>query len=142
MPDITYLNTEHDRFNLRDKIISFDSEQKAVYQLPPPLVVIGSASSGKTTLTLEKMKQTIGDVLFNSHSPFLVQNARNLYFSNHYDNEVQNVVFFSFREFLESIRVPAGREVTLKDFEHWFARQKGNSKLRDPHKLFEEFRVR
>ena len=34
VPDITYLNTEHDRFNLLDKIISFDSEQQAVYQLP------------------------------------------------------------------------------------------------------------
>nr|WP_306671098.1 UvrD-helicase domain-containing protein [Endozoicomonas sp. SESOKO1] len=86
------------------------------------------------------MKQATGDVLYVSHSPFLVQSARNLYYAHHYDNEEQNVEFLSFREFLESIRVPAGREVTLKDFEGWFQRHKGNSKQKDPHKLFEEFR--
>ncbi len=139
-PELTYLNTEHDRFNLLDKIISFDGEQQFVYQLPPPLVIIGSAGSGKTALTLEKMKQATGDVLYVSHSPFLVQSARNLYYAHHYDNEDQNVEFLSFREFLESIRVPAGREVTLKDFEGWFQRHKGNSKQKAPHKLFEEFR--
>ncbi|WP_257294244.1 UvrD-helicase domain-containing protein [Endozoicomonas sp. YOMI1] len=139
-PELTYLNTAHDRFNLLDKIISFDGEQQSVYHLPPPLVIIGSAGSGKTALTLEKMKQTTGDVLYVSHSPFLVQSARNLYYAHHYDNEEQNVEFLSFREFLESIRVPAGREVTLKDFEGWFQRHKGNSKQKDPHKLFEEFR--
>ncbi|MBO9495820.1 UvrD-helicase domain-containing protein [Thalassotalea sp. G20_0] len=139
-PELTYLNTDHDRFNLLDKIISFDGEQQSVYQLPPPLVIIGSAGSGKTALTLEKMKKTTGDVLYVSHSPFLVQSARNLYYAHHYDNEEQNVEFLSFREFLESIRVPAGREVTLKDFEGWFQRHKGNSKQKDPHKLFEEFR--
>ncbi|MGO0309071.1 UvrD-helicase domain-containing protein [Endozoicomonas acroporae] len=139
-PELTYLNTDHDRFNLLDKIISFDGEQQSVYQLPPPLVIIGSAGSGKTALTLEKMKQATGDVLYVSHSPFLVQSARNLYYAHHYDNEEQNVEFLSFREFLESIRVPAGREVTLKDFEGWFQRHKGNSKQKDPHKLFEEFR--
>ena len=139
-PELTYLNTEHDRFNLLDKIISFDGEQQSVYQLPPPLVIIGSAGSGKTALTLEKMKQATGDVLYVSHSPFLVQSARNLYYAHHYDNDDQNVEFLSFREFLESIRVPGGREVTLKDFEGWFQRHKGNSKQKDPHKLFEEFR--
>ncbi len=140
LPELTYLNTDHDRFNLLDKIISFDGDQQAVYQLLPPLVIIGSAGSGKTALTLEKMKQATGDVLYVSHSPFLVQSARNLYYANHYDNDDQNVEFLSFRELLESIQVPRGREVTLKDFEGWFARHRGNSKQKDPHKLFEEFR--
>ncbi len=137
---LVYLNTNSDRFNLLDKIISFDEAQEAIYRLPPPLVIIGSAGSGKTALTLEKMKQATGDVLYVSLSPFLVQNARNLYYAHGYDNENQEVEFLSFREFLESLRVPAGREVTLRDFEGWFRRNKGNSKLKDPHKLFEEFR--
>ncbi|MFA0811006.1 UvrD-helicase domain-containing protein [Microbulbifer epialgicus] len=137
---ITYLNSNSERFNLLDKIISFDDDQRAVYNLPAPLVVVGSAGSGKTALTLEKMKQASGDILYVSLSPFLVQNARNLYYANQYSNDEQNIDFLSFREFLESIRVPKGREITLKAFGDWFSRHKGNSKLKDPHKLFEEFR--
>ena len=72
--------------------------------------------------------------------PFLVQNSRNLYYANEYDNEDQEVEFLSFREFLESIHVPDGKEITLKHFERWFQRHKGNTGLKDPHKLFEEFR--
>ena len=138
--NLVYINTDNERFNLLDKIISFDESQESIYRLPPPLVIIGSAGSGKTALTLEKMKQATGDVLYVSLSPFLVQNARNLYYARGYDNEDQEVEFLSFREFLESLRIPAGREVTLRDFEGWFQRNKGNSKLKDPHKLFEEFR--
>ncbi len=144
---LVYLNPDNERFNLLDKIISFDEAQSSVYQLSPPLVIIGSAGSGKTALTLEKMKQATGDVLYVSLSPYLVQNARNLYYSHHYDNEDQEIEFLSFREFLESIKVPEGREmesikvpINLKDFEGWFQRNKGNSQLKDPHKLFEEFR--
>ena len=137
---LAYLNPANDRFNLLDKIISFDEAQQSVYLLPPPLVIIGSAGSGKTALTLEKMKQATGDVLYVSLSPYLVQNSRNLYYHHHYDNEDQEIEFLSFREFLESIKVPEGKEVGLKDFERWFQRHRGNSKLRDPHKLFEEFR--
>ncbi|MTI12170.1 UvrD-helicase domain-containing protein [Sansalvadorimonas verongulae] len=133
-----YLNNDSERFHLLDKIISFDEKQDEIYQMSPPLVVIGSAGSGKTALTLEKMKQATGDVLYISLSPFLVQNARSLYYANGYENENQNVEFLSFREFLESLRVPAGQEVNLKLFERWFHRHK--SKLRDPHKVFEEFR--
>lgn len=140
LPALTYVNTTHKHFNLLDKIISFDSDQQAIFDLVPPLVIIGSAGSGKTALTLEKMKQATGDVLYVSHSPFLVQSARNLYYAHNYDNDDQNVEFLSFRELLESIKVPKGREVTLKDFETWFLRHRGNSKQKDPHKLFEEFR--
>ncbi|MGB1270717.1 MAG: UvrD-helicase domain-containing protein [Endozoicomonas sp.] len=139
-PPLTYLNPDSERFNLLDKIISFDPHQQTVFDQIPPLMVIGSAGSGKTALTLEKMKQAPGDVLYVSHSPFLVQSARNLYFAHHYDNGDQNIDFLSFREFLESIQVPHGREIHLKDFELWFNRHKGSSKLKDPHKLFEEFR--
>ena len=138
--ELVYLNTSSNHFNLLDKIISFDDAQQSIYKLPPPLVIIGSAGSGKTALTLEKMKQTSGDVLYVSLSPFLVQNARNLYYANGYENENQEVDFLSFHEFIESIRVPDGREVKLRDFSVWFQKHKGQSKLKDPHKLFEEFR--
>ena len=47
---LVYLNPRQPRFNLLDKIISFDDRQQAIYDLPPPLIVIGSAGSGKTAL--------------------------------------------------------------------------------------------
>ena len=137
---LTYMNPQSDHFYILDKVISFDDEQQLIYDQTPPLVIVGSAGSGKTALTLEKMKHAIGDILYVSLSSFLVQSAQQLYYARDYQNKDQNIDFLSFREFLESIQVPAEKEVTLKDFEHWFNRQKSNKKQLDPHKLFEEFR--
>lgn len=137
---LAYLNPRSDHFHVLDKILSFDDEQQAIYDLPPPLVVIGSAGSGKTALTLEKMKHAVGDVLYVSLSPFLVQSARNLYYAHGYSNDDQEIDFLSFKEFLESLKVPAGREITLKGFDGWFQRHKAGTRLKDSHKLFEEFR--
>ncbi len=103
LPALTYVNTVHKHFNLLDKIISFDGDQQEIFDLLPPLVIIGSAGSGKTALTLEKMKQATGDVLYVSHSPFLVQSARNLYYAHNYDNGDQNVEFLSFRVIMTNI---------------------------------------
>lgn len=52
---LVYLNTSHASFNLLDKIISFDDRQQSVYDLLPPLIVIGSAGSGETALALGEM---------------------------------------------------------------------------------------
>ena len=136
---LVYLNPNHNSFNLLDKIISFDDYQQSVYDLHPPLIVIGSAGSGKTALTLEKMKQAIGDVLYVTQSAYLVKNSRDLYYAHHYDNPDQQIDFLSFQEFLESIRVPEGKPVTFQAFQQWFGRYRQGS-LKDAHKLFEEFR--
>ena len=139
LPALNYVNPAHARFNLLDKVISFDEAQAAIYRLAPPLIIIGSAGSGKTVLMLEKLKQTSGDVLYVTHSPFLTQNSRNLYYANGYQGDHQNLDFLSFREFLETIQVPDGREVTYQAFRGWFDRYRKVGKLDDAHKLFEEF---
>ncbi|SFI39502.1 UvrD-helicase domain-containing protein [Nitrosomonas sp. Nm34] len=136
---LVYLNPNHNSFNLLDKIISFDDYQQSVYDLHPPLIVIGSAGSGKTALTLEKMKQAIGDVLYVTQSAYLVKNSRDLYYAHHYDNPDQQIDFLSLQEFLESIRVPEGKPVTFQAFQQWFGRYR-QGPLKDAHKLFEEFR--
>ena len=136
---LVYLNPGHNSFNLLDKIISFDDRQQSIYDLQPPLIVIGSAGSGKTALTLEKMKQAVGDVLYVTQSAYLVKNSRDLYYAHHYDNPDQQIDFLSFQEFLESIRVPIGKPVTFQAFQQWFSRHR-HGKLKDAHKLFEEFR--
>ncbi|MGZ8183099.1 MAG: hypothetical protein ACXWT1_14170 [Methylobacter sp.] len=137
--DLVYLNPDHGSFNLLDKIISFDERQQSIYDLQPPLIVIGSAGSGKTALTLEKMKQSVGDVLYVTQSAYLVKNSRDLYYAHHYDNPDQQIDFLSFQEFLESIRVPEGKPVTFQAFQQWFGRYR-QGPLKDAHKLFEEFR--
>ena len=137
--DLPLLDPEKPRFNVLDKILTFDDEQEAIHSLSPPLIIIGSAGSGKTALTLEKMKQMVGDMLYISLSPYLVRNARDLYYAHNYTNDDQEIDFLSFREFLESIRVPERREVAPRDFQAWFARQPVARRLRDAQKVFEEF---
>jgi hypothetical protein len=138
-PDLPYLNPKLQRFHLLDKVLSFDEDQETIYRQPPPLVIIGSAGSGKTALTLEKMKDASGDILYVTRSPFLVQNARELYYANNWQNDEQTVDFLSFREYLESIQVPAGKEITPRVFAGWAGRQRLPKELKDSHQLFEEF---
>ena len=137
---VRYVHPERREIHLLDKVISFDDAQEAIYRLPPPLVVVGSAGSGKTALTLEKMKHAEGEVLYVTHSPFLAQSARELYYAHGFEKEGQEVTFFSYREFLESIRVPPGREITWREFAAWFARMRQAFKGIDAHQAFEELR--
>ncbi len=137
---LTYLPPGRERFHLLDKVLCLDDDQEAVYALQPPLVLVGSAGSGKTALTLEKMKQAIGDVLYVSLSAYLVRNAREWYYAHGYTNEDQEVTFLSFQELLETIQVPDGREATMRDFQQWFQRHRGKTRLKDPQKVYEEIR--
>src|SRR5437870_9501173 len=136
---LAYINPKLSTFHILNKVISFDDAQQAVYTLPPPCIVIGSAGSGKTALVLEKMKDAPGAVLYVTRSPYLVHNARNLYYALEYANDEQAVSFLSFAEYLASLRVPPGRELGFYDFAQWFARHRAASRLKDPYPLFEEF---
>jgi len=93
---IFYLNDDNPHFHILDKIISFDWQQDNIFNHPIPLIIIGSAGSGKTMLTLEKMKSCPGSVLYVTNSPYLVQNARDLYYANYYTNDDQEVEFLSY----------------------------------------------
>ena len=73
---VRYLNPQSTAIHLLDKPISFDDAQEAIYRHPPPLIVVGSAGSGKTALTLEKLKHAQGEVLYVTHSRYLAQSAR------------------------------------------------------------------
>ena len=44
-----------------DKPLSFDDAQDAIYRMPPPLIIVGGAGSGKTALALEKLKNAAGE---------------------------------------------------------------------------------
>ena len=133
------------RFHLLDRPLFFDDDQQAVFDLPPPLIIIGSAGSGKTALTLEKLKTLTGTaaapahVLYVTRSPYLVENAARLYAAHHAPTEAQEVDFLSLQELLEGIRIPQGQEITYRRFSQWFAQHRPYSKVKDGERLFEEF---
>ena len=137
---LRYLHPGRIAIHLLDKPISFDDTQDAIYRQPPPLIVVGSAGSGKTALTLEKLKDAEGEVLYVTHSSYLAQNARDLYYANGFEHGGQEAVFLSYREFVESIRVPPGREASWRDFAGWFSRMRQTFKEFDAHQVFEEIR--
>jgi hypothetical protein len=137
---VSYINPRNDTFHILDKILSFDDSQAEIMGLPLPLIVMGSAGSGKTALTLEKLKILPGQVLYTTLSPFLTENARQLYYGYNYENDAQEIDFLSFSEYLSTIQVPDGQEVTFSLFDKWIWRYRQAYKIKDSYKVFEEFR--
>jgi hypothetical protein len=139
-PRLRYVNPCVKRFHFLDKAISFDPEQQELFRLPAPLIIIGPAGSGKTALTLEKMKRLCGRILYVTLSKYLTDNSRSLYYSHHYENDEQDLAFLSFRELIETMRVPEGREVSYRAFAEWLFRIPRQQRVADAHRLYEEFR--
>ncbi len=137
---IGYINSNKKSFHLLDKILSFDEIQSEILNLPTPSIIIGSAGSGKTALTLEKLKQLPGKILYTTLSAFLVENASTLYSSFEYENDKQEVEFLSFFEYLSTIDVPTGKEVDFRAFDNWISRFRQSHKIKDSYKIFEEFK--
>jgi hypothetical protein len=140
---LRWLGEGSTRFELLDKPVVFDDAQEGALRHPAPLVLIGSAGSGKTAVTISRLREIPGRVLYATLSAYLAQSARNLYAAHGFENPEQEVDFLSFRELLETLRVPAGREVTLPAFSAWCQRQRPALRALgelDEHALFEEFR--
>ncbi|MEY4927724.1 MAG: hypothetical protein RI894_2160, partial [Bacteroidota bacterium] len=137
---LVHINPKSKQFHILDKILSFDDVQAGIFKTPLPLIIIGSAGSGKTALTLEKLKQLPGNVLYVTLSAYLVENSRQLYYSNYYDNEQQEVDFLSLTEYMQTIEIPKGKEITFREFGFWIAKYKQAYKIKDTYKLFEEFK--
>lgn len=141
---LRYLHPQRNDIHVLDKVLSFDDTQQAVFNTPAPLVLVGSAGSGKTALTLAKMRQARGRVLYVTQSAFLAQSAQAMYFSHGFEADGQEPEFLSYREFIETIQVPPGRELDFAAFTGWFERYRSAAKQAtgglDAHALFEEFR--
>jgi AAA domain/UvrD-like helicase C-terminal domain/Ankyrin repeat len=138
-----WLHPDRAEFELLDKPIVFDDDQEAVRRLPAPVVLVGSAGSGKTAVTLAKLREAEGRVLYVTQSAYLAQSAMAMYDAHGYDNPRQEAEFLSYREFIETLRVPSGREVGFDAFRGWFDRHRAAAKGlgdHDAHALFEEFR--
>ena len=138
--ELSFLNKKHKHFYILDKILSFDSFQEEVYGSQVPVIIIGSAGSGKTVLTLEKLKKLNGNIAYISLSKFLVENAEKIYSANNYNNPSQEVEFLSFQEYLETIKRISKKEITYQIFERWFNKHFTNFKIKEPFKIYEEFK--
>ena len=57
---LRWLHATRAEFELLDKPIVFDDAQEAVRRLPAPVVLVGSAGSGKTAVTLAKLREARG----------------------------------------------------------------------------------
>jgi hypothetical protein len=140
LESLRYINPISTTFHLLDKPISFNDDQAEILMGSLPAIVVGSAGSGKTVLTLEKMKRFPGKILYTSLSPYLVENARMLVGSHGYESEGQEIDFLSFKELLESVRLPSGREIDFSSFRVWLLGQRSSFKREHARKLYEEFR--
>ena len=97
---LRYLHPQRSDIHVLDKVLSFDDTQQAVFDTPAPLVLVGSAGSGKTALTLEKLRQARGRVLYVTQSAFLAQSAQAIYFAHGFEADGQEPEFLSYREFV------------------------------------------
>ncbi|CAN5795730.1 ankyrin repeat domain-containing protein [soil metagenome] len=138
--ELSYLHPKNKAVHLLNKFISFDELQQSVLNLHPPLVIIGSAGSGKTALVLEKLKSLPGNVAYISLSKYLVENAARIYYAGGYDNENQEADFLSLADYLASWEKPQGREIHFRAFEPWFARHAQSVKINEPYRVYEEFK--
>ena len=138
--NLIFLNPKSRKIHLLNKFISFDHLQDSIYSLFPPLIIVGSAGSGKTALVLEKLKELPGEIAYISLSKFLVENASKIYYSSGFDNEKQEVEFLSLHNYLSSWEKPQGTEVTFRQFDSWFFRYAQMVRINESYRVFEEFK--
>ena len=136
---LNYLNPGGNRFRVLDRVLSLDDAQEAVMAKPLPLVVVGSAGSGKTALTLLRMGQIPGKALYLTQSGYLAQLAEEMYRAGGYGQE-QSAHFLSFSDYLRELGPLPGREVDYRQFRGWFEACRKLVPFSDAHQLYEEFR--
>lgn len=73
---LRWLGPGRTHFELLDKPIVFDDAQDEAFRHPAPLVVTGSAGSGKTAVTLARLREAEGRVFYVTLSAYLAQSAR------------------------------------------------------------------
>ncbi len=137
---LRYVHPSRPEFLMLDKPLSLDDAQWAALEQPPPLVVVGSAGSGKTALLLQALRRASGRVAYVTESRWLAEASQALYLAYDGAPEDQEADFLSYQQLLETVHVPAGRPVTFGDFRGYFARHQHKLRFTNAHALFEELR--
>lgn len=137
---IRFLHPTRPEFLLLDKPLSLDDTQAAALAVRPPMVLVGSAGSGKTALLLQRLRRMGGRVAYVTESRWLAETSRSLYVAFDGAPAEQEADFLSYQQLLETVEVPPGRPVTYRDFAGFFERHRQKVKFADAHQLFEELR--
>jgi len=137
---LRYLHPTRPVFHHLDKPLSFDDLQDAALRHRPPLVLVGSAGSGKTALLLQRLRQMPGRIAYVTESKWLAETSRALYVAFDGAPEDQEADFLNYRQLLETVGVPEGRPVTFRDFVAFFERHRQKIRFADAHQAFEELR--
>ena len=139
-PAIRHLHATRPTFHHLDKPLSFDDAQEEVLRRPLPLVLVGSAGSGKTALIVQRLRVQPGRVAYITESSWLAQLARSLYVACGFEPGEQEADFLSYQQLIESVEVPRGRPVLFRDFAEFFNRHRHKVRFADAHQCFEEMR--
>jgi hypothetical protein len=138
---LRYLHPTRAEFLHLDKPLSLDDAQDEALRRRAPLIVVGSAGSGKTALLLERLRRIPGRVAYVTESRWLAELARSLYVAFEGAPADQDQAdFLSYQQLLETIEVPAGRPVAFRDFLGFFERHRQKVRFADAHQCFEEIR--
>lgn len=138
---LRYLHPTRTEFLHLDKPLSLDDAQDEALRKRAPLVVVGSAGSGKTALLLERLRRVPGRVAYVTESRWLAETARGLYVAfDGAPTDQDQADFLSYQQLLETIEVPAGRPVGFRDFLGFFERHRQKVRFADAHQCFEEIR--
>jgi ankyrin repeat protein/superfamily I DNA/RNA helicase len=124
-------NTSKEKFfHYSENFIIFNKTQENILYTNPPLIIVGSAGSGKTSVTIEKLRKLNGKVLYVSIAQELVNNAQDIC------GEYKNIDFLSFEQFINNIKKQEGRVIDFYTFKKWA----NKNTIKEVEKYFEEFK--
>ncbi|CAA6808928.1 MAG: Unknown protein [uncultured Sulfurovum sp.] len=128
IPQVDYMNKEKE-FLYIDKFLSFTPQQKGLLSLKTPLIIVGSAGSGKTSVSIEKLRNLKGRVLYCSLSNYLVEKTEELCRGQ------ENIDFLTFGEVLNRVQKQTKTGVSFTAFKLWAYWHK----ISEVEKYYEEF---
>jgi hypothetical protein len=120
--------------------LKLSREQYDILRSPGPVLLAGSAGSGKTTVSIHRLAAAPSTALYLSYSPALVEHSRKLYrnLATARGAEVRPANFFAFAELYRSfVKGPDTLEMTEALFHEWFRK---SGKSLDPALVWEELR--
>lgn len=124
-------NISHEKhFQYSEKFIIFNKIQENILYANPPLIIVGSAGCGKTSVAIEKLRTLKNKVLYISLSQELVNNAKTIC------GDYKNIDFLSFEQFINNIEIQEGKVIDFYTFKKWAY----NNKIKEIEKYFEEFK--
>ena len=121
--------------------LKLSREQYRILASPGPLLLAGSAGSGKTAISVHRLAAAPSSALYLSYSPALVERARRLYSdltAARGTGAGRQPDFYTFAELYRSLaKAPETPEMTEPLFREWFRR---SGRSLDPALVWEELR--